>query len=76
MPAAFAASENVGHESVTSVAGTAPGSPREVPALIVTESPKASLPVKDFRISAPAAEKMLWPEKYSGNGGVTTLESW
>ena len=43
--------------------------------MIVTESPKASLPVKDFRTSAPAAEKTLCPEKYSGNGGVRTVES-
>ena len=43
---------------------------------MITEKPRASLPVQDFRISAPAAEKTLWPEKNSGKGGVTTDESW
>ena len=45
----------------------------EVPALCVKECPKASLPVNRFRISAPAALKVLCPDVYSGKGGVTTV---
>ena len=42
----------------------------------VTDAPKESLPVNAFRISAPAALKMLCPETNSGNGGVTTVFGW
>ena len=70
MPAWSAASENVGQDSVTSLVGTAPDSTFELPAASVTVAPNASLLVKRFRISAPAALKLLWPEEYSGNGGV------
>jgi hypothetical protein len=59
-----------------STEGTRPGSPTELLARIVAEAPKTSLPVKDFKTSAPAAEKTLCPEKNSGNGGVTTVETW
>ena len=52
-------------------AGTAPGSAAEPPAGIVNEYPKTSLPVKERRTSAAAAENVLWPEKNSGKGGVT-----
>ena len=76
IPAASAALEKVGKESVRSSAGTTPGSPVEVPARMVTDTPNVSLPVKDLRTSAAAAEKTLCPEKYSGNGGVTTVELW
>jgi hypothetical protein len=61
---------NVAQQRVTSSAGTAPGSVRELPAGNVTEAPKRSLFVNSLRISAPAALKVLCPELYSGNGGV------
>src|SRR5437899_8408768 len=32
----------------------------------VAEAPNASLPVNDFRTSAPAALKVLWPDMNSG----------
>jgi hypothetical protein len=73
IPAWSAASENVAHESVTSVAGTLPGSTFELPAATVADAPNASLPVNDFRISAAAALKVLWPEVNSGKGGVTNV---
>ena len=59
MPAWLAASENVAHESVMSVPGTSPGSMGDAPRSIVTAPPNTSLPVKDFRISAPAALNVL-----------------
>jgi len=43
MPAWSAASENVAHDKVTSVAGVRPGSILDVPAICVNEAPKASL---------------------------------
>ena len=64
------------HESVTSRAGTAPGSTFEEPAAIVADPPKSSLPVKRRRVSAPAALKALWPDAYSGNGGVGNVDGW
>jgi hypothetical protein len=42
----------------------------------LTAKPNASLPVKDFRICAAAAEKTLCPEKYSGKGGARKGGSW
>ena len=44
---------------VMGCAGVPPGSIFELPAGKVTEAPKISLPVKSFRISAPAALKVL-----------------
>src|ERR671931_2729738 len=76
MPAWSAASLNVDQESVSSRAGTAPGSTRELPAGNVTDAPNASRPVKRRRISAPAALKLLCPDEYSGNGGVGKVEGW
>jgi hypothetical protein len=61
---------------VTSAAGTAPGSTFELPASTVADAPKASLPVNEFKISAPAALKVLWPEMNSGKGGVTNVTRW
>ena len=55
---------------VTGCAGVWPGSILEVPARKLAEFPKASLSVKSFRISAPAALNVLCPELHSGNGGV------
>src|SRR5919201_5098952 len=76
MPACAAASEKVAQSSVTSLAGTRPGSTRELPREIVTDPPKRSLPVNDRRISAPASLKLLWPEEYSAKGGVGKLVGW
>ena len=76
MPASSAASLTVLHVRVTSFLGTAPGSTRDVPASWVAEAPNASEPVKRLRISAPAALNVLWPDRYSGKGGVTTLAAW
>src|SRR5438105_7722089 len=76
IPACAAAAEKVGQTSVTSVAGTSPGSTRELPAANLTEPPKRSLPVNSLRISAPAALKLLCPEEYSGNGGVGNVVGW
>src|SRR5215210_2722250 len=59
-----------------SAAGTAAGSTFELPAVIVASPPKTSLRVKRRRISAPAALKLLWPDEYSGNGGVGKYEGW
>ncbi len=59
-----------------SLAGPQPGSPRNEPAGIVAKTPSVSFPVKELKISAPAAEKMLCPEKYSAKGGVTVVASW
>ena len=76
MPAWSAASENVAQESLTSLFGTAPGSTRELPAGSVVEPRKRSLRVKSFRISAPAALKLLCPDEYSGKGGVGKVVGW
>jgi hypothetical protein len=48
----------------------------ELPAGRVTAKPKVSRPVKDFRISAAAAENTLCPEKYSGKGGEMDGGGW
>lgn len=53
-----------------------PGSIRDEPARIVTERFSTSLAPNDRITSLLAALKVLWPETYSGNGGVTTLGSW
>src|SRR5215471_15329231 len=76
MPAWLAASEKVAQESVRSLAGTAAGSTRELPAGSVTEPPKRSSCVKSLRISAPAALKLLCPDEYSGKGGVGKVVGW
>src|SRR5881409_2796585 len=76
MPAWFAASEKVAHESVTSFAGTSPASIRELPARKTVEAPNRSLPVNRLRISAPAALKLLCPDENSGNGGVGKVVGW
>ena len=70
MPASSAAAENVGQASVMSVAGTMPGSTFELPATIVAAPPNVSPRVNRRKISAPAALKLLWPDEYSGKGGV------
>jgi len=62
--------------NVTGYLGVRPGSIFELPAGKVTEPPKASLPVKSFRISAPAALKVLYPELHSGKGGVGKVLDW
>ena len=59
-----------------SLEGTKPGSTLELPARNVVVPPKRSLPVKRLRISAPAALKVLWPDEYSGKGGVGKLVGW
>jgi hypothetical protein len=66
---------NVVHLSVTSLAGTNPGSNLELPAGNVTVAPNLSLLVKSLRISAPAALNVLWPEENSGKGGVGKVEA-
>src|SRR6266508_5267724 len=76
IPASSAASENVRHDSLTGAAGVRPGSTFELPAATVTDAPNLSLPVKSRRISAPAALKVLWPDAYSGNGGVGNVGGW
>jgi hypothetical protein len=48
----------------------------ELPVGKVTEVPNLSLPVKSFRISAPAALNVLCPELYSGKGGVGNVAGW
>ena len=67
---------NVLQVRVTGFAGVSPGSIFDVPAGNVTEYPKASLPVKSFRISAPAALNVLCPELHSGKGGVGKVLGW
>jgi hypothetical protein len=42
----------------------------------VIDAPKRSLCLKSLRISAPAALKLLWPEEYSGKGGVGKVVGW
>ena len=74
--ASSAASENVAQDSVTSCLGAKPGSMRPEPAEKVTSAPRASLPVKRLRTSAAAAENVLCPDVYSGNGGVTNVAGW
>src|SRR5271165_429197 len=76
MPASFAASVNVSHFSVTGLAGVTPGSIWELPAASVTESPNRSLPVHSVRMRPAAALYVLWPETYSGKGGVGNVASW
>jgi hypothetical protein len=76
VPAWAAAAEKVGQDSVTAVAGAIPGSIWELPGAAVYESPQLSLPVNCCRTYALAALKVLCPEQYSGNGGVTTMDSW
>src|SRR5256885_6519236 len=76
MPAWSAASLKVFQVKVTGCVGVWPGSIFEVPGINVTEPPKASLPVKSFRISAPAALKVLCPELHSGKGGVGKVLGW
>ena len=43
---------------------------------MVTVAPKVSLPVNAASMVAPAALKVEWPDRYSGNAGVTTLSAW
>ena len=43
---------------------------------MVTLAPKLSLPVNLARMAEAAELKVLCPDTYSGNGGVTTLGSW
>jgi hypothetical protein len=65
-------------DRVTGAAGTpgwvsVRGSTRELPAGMVSDIPKVSLPVADLRSMAAAALKVEWPERYSGKDGVTKL---
>src|SRR5258708_30712025 len=76
MPASLAASVKVFQVRVTGCAGVKPCSTFELPAAKVTEPPKVSLRVKRFRISAPAALKLLCPEMDSGKGGVGNRRGW
>src|ERR1700720_1506770 len=76
MPASLAASVNVSQRSVIGWAGVTPGSIFEVPEGSVTASPKWLLPVHSSRILAAAALYVLWPDTYSGNGGVGDVASW
>ena len=69
------ASENVGHDSVTSVAGVFDSNFDEF-ALIVMLPPKVSPPLARARRLAPAAVKVECPDTYSGTGGVTTVSCW
>jgi hypothetical protein len=62
MPAWSAAAVNDFQDRVTGVAGTAPGSTVELPAGMVTDSPKVSLPIAALRTMA-AALKAKWPER-------------
>ena len=43
---------------------------------MVTPAPKLSLPVNLARMAAAAELKVLCPDTYSGNGGLTTLGDW
>ncbi len=71
-----AASVKVGQCSVISVAGTRPGSTFDERAAMTTESPSRSLPVKSRGVPAAAPLKLLWPDAYSGNGGVGKVGVW
>src|SRR5207244_3204761 len=75
-PASSAAALNVAHDRMTGLLGVSPGSVVEEPGANVTEAPNVSLPVKSFRISAPAALNVLWPDAYSANGGVGNVDGW
>ena len=80
-PASLAAAVRVGQLSRMLLAGvptwvSVRGSNREVPASMVTLAPKLSLPVNLARMAAAAELKVLCPDTYSGNGGLTTLGDW
>src|SRR5215211_4402738 len=75
-PASSAAAPMVFQDKTTSLAGVMPGSILELPALMVTLALKLSVPKKAPRMVRPAALKVLCPDTYSGNGGVTTLSAW
>ena len=72
MPAWSAAALKVGHVRATSADGVAPGSTSDDPLGTTALAPNRSLPVKAVRTVAAAAENVLWPDTYSGNGGVIT----
>src|SRR5215213_1011789 len=72
MPAWSAAALNVGQVRVTSVDGVAPDSTSELPLGTTALAPNRSLPVKPASTVAAAAENVLCPDTYSGNGGVVT----
>src|SRR4051812_50227811 len=69
MPAWSAAALKVGHVRVTSADGVTPGSTSDHPLGTTALAPNRSLPVKAARAVAAAAENVLWPDTYSGNGG-------
>src|ERR671913_263980 len=75
-PAWSAASVNDFQDKVTGAAGTVPGSTLELPAGMVIDMPRSSLPVKSWSTAAAAALKVECPEMYSGNGGGGEVGGW
>jgi hypothetical protein len=75
-PASSSALVKVGQVSTIGIAGVARGSIRDEPAGMVTWAPNRSLPVNIRKTRAPAALKVLWPDTYSGNGGVSEVIGW
>jgi hypothetical protein len=61
-------------DKVTGAAGTVPGSTLELPAGMVIDMPRSSLPVKSWSTAA-AALKVECPEMYSANGLECALSS-
>ena len=57
-------------DKVTGAAGTEDRFDLELPAGMVIDMPRSSLPVKSWSTAAAAALKVECPEMYSGNGGV------
>src|ERR1700737_4064802 len=76
MPAWSAAWLNVDHASVMSAAGTDPGSTLELPALMVVDALKESLPVYDLSTSAPAALNALCRELNPETAGEGWAPVW
>src|SRR4051794_21496219 len=72
-PASSAASSMVRQARMTGAAGVLPGSTRDDPAGTVTDRSSRLVPVNDRSTSNVAALNVLCPDRYSGNGGVTTL---
>ena len=76
MPAWSAAAVKDFQDRAAGAAGTAPGSMRELPAAMVADIPKVSLPMAALSSMAAAALKVECPDRYSGNEGVTKLARW
>ena len=70
MPASFAASSKVGHDSVTSSGRCRLRRCKRPAARIRTAPPKILVPVNNLRILAALALNALWPDVSPANGGV------